>query len=90
MNLKLKAEYEGKDIILTFWEKGQQSHYTLKRLKPHQYQRLYDNGYQHLFDIENINTDEMVNLYEVEDEQPKGLIDNTSYKKKAVTAKKSK
>jgi hypothetical protein len=89
MNLKLKAEYEGKDIVLSFMEKGHKWHYTLNNLKPSQYQRLYDNGYQHLFDVETINTDEMVSLYDT-DEEDKGLIDYTSYKKKAVTAKKSK
>ena len=88
MNLKLKEEYANQDLIINFWEKGQQWHYTLKRLKPHQYQKLYDNGYQHLFEVESVDTEEMVDLYDTTEEE-KGLIDYTSHKKKAVTAKKN-
>ena len=90
MELRLKQEYIDSDVILTFTEKGQQWHYTIKRVKPHQYQRLYDNGYQHLFDI--VNNEDMP-LFETEtsdeEQKPSGLVDYTSYKKKrTVTVKK--
>lgn len=84
MNLKLKQEYVGADISLSFTGKGGAWHYNVKNLKPSQYQILFDNGYQHLFDVE------VEDMPLFEDEQTKGLVDYTSYKKKAVTAKTNK
>ena len=61
MKLKLKQEYIDNDLTITFWEKGLNWHYNIKRLKPCNYQKLYDNGHQYLFEFE-----EEMPLYEVE------------------------
>lgn len=90
MELVLKPEYLTSDIIINFTEKGQKWHYTLKRLKPSQYQKLYENGYSHLFEVVG---EEDMPLFstELDEEEVKsgGLVDYTSNKKKAVTAKKN-
>lgn len=85
MKLKLKDEYIGKDITISFNGKGGVWTYNVKSIKPNQFETLFNNGYKHLFEVE----EEDMPLYEIDDED-KGLIDYTSYKKKAVTAKKSK
>ena len=90
MNLKLKQEYVGADITLSFTGKGGAWHYNVKNLKPSQYQILFDNGYQHLFDVDTPTSDETQDMPLFEEDEPKGLVDYTSYKKKAVTAKTSK
>lgn len=84
MNLKLKEQYEGVDIGISFNGKGGFWHYNLKNIKPHQYQTIYNNGYQHLFEV----IEEDMPLYE--DEEPKGLIDYTSNKKKPCSTCKKK
>ena len=84
MKLKLKDEYKEKSINVSISGKGGYKSYNTQTLKETQYQILFDNGHQHLFEV----IEEDMPLYEI-DEEDKGLIDYTSYKKKAVTAKKN-
>jgi len=81
MNLKLRDEFINSDLTISFTGKGGIWGYNLKQIKPNQYQTLYKNGFQHLFE----EVVEDMPLYE--EDEPKVLIDNTSNKKKAVTAK---
>ena len=81
MKLTLKDEYRDQPINISLSGKRGAWHYNLQKLKESQYQVLYDNGYSYMFHVEQ----EDMPLYE--EDEPRGLIDNTSYKKKAVTAK---
>ena len=84
MNLKIKDEFVNSDLTISFTGKGGVWTYNLKQIKPHQYQTLYKNGFQHLFE----EVVEDMPLYE--EDEPKGLIDNTTNKKKSCNCKNKK
>lgn len=50
MKLKLKDEFVNSDVTISFTGKGGVWKYTLKEIKPTQYDTLYKNGFQYLFE----------------------------------------